>query len=116
MARRYSRAASKDVKSAMHRRKRGTLKRGKGARGGSVKKRKQAIAIGLSEDTKHGKKAPKRRSTVKTRKRASEYMRGYRAANREKVNEHARKYRETHPEEVRESKRKWREKTLALAA
>jgi len=62
MARRYSRAAAKDVKSAMHRRKRGTLKRGKGGRGGSVKSRKQAIAIGLSEARKKGKKVPKRRS------------------------------------------------------
>ena len=49
MARKYSRSASKDVKSVMHRRKRGTLKRGKGGRGGRVKSRKQAIAIGLSE-------------------------------------------------------------------
>jgi hypothetical protein len=49
MARKYSRSASKDVKSAMHRRKRGSLKRGKGGRGGTVKSRKQAIAIGLSE-------------------------------------------------------------------
>jgi hypothetical protein len=62
MARRYSRAAAKDVKSAMHRRKRGTLKRGKGGRGGSVKSRKQAIAIGLSEARKKGKKVPKQRS------------------------------------------------------
>jgi hypothetical protein len=63
MARRYSRAASKDVKSAMHRRKRGTLKRGKSGRGGSVKSRKQAIAIGLSEARKQGKKVPKQRSS-----------------------------------------------------
>jgi len=63
MARRYSRSASKDVKSAMHRRKRGTLKSGKGGRGGRVKSRKQAIAIGLSEARKKGKKVPKRRSS-----------------------------------------------------
>jgi len=60
MARRYSRGASKDVKSAMHRRKRGTLKRGKGGRGGKVRSRKQAIAIGLSEARKKGKKVPRR--------------------------------------------------------
>jgi Family of unknown function (DUF6496) len=60
MARKYSRAASRDVKSAMRRRKRGTLKRGKGGRGGKVKSRKQAIAIGLSEARRKGKKAPKR--------------------------------------------------------
>ncbi|HML12250.1 MAG TPA: DUF6496 domain-containing protein [Xanthobacteraceae bacterium] len=63
MARRYSRSASKDVKSAMHRRKRGTLKRGKGGRGGTVKSRKQAIAIGLSEARRKGKKVPRRRSS-----------------------------------------------------
>jgi hypothetical protein len=40
MARKYSRSASKDVKSAMDRRKRGTLKRGKSGRGGTVKSRK----------------------------------------------------------------------------
>jgi len=60
MARRYSRSASKDVKSAMHRRKRGTLKRGRGGRGGRVKSRKQAIAIGLSEARKKGKKVPRK--------------------------------------------------------
>jgi hypothetical protein len=60
MARRYSRSASKDVESAMRRRKRGTLKRGKGGRGGKVKSRKQAIAIGLSEARKKGKKVPRK--------------------------------------------------------
>jgi hypothetical protein len=63
MARRYSRSASKDVKSAMHRRKRGTLRRGKGGRGGRVKSRKQAIAIGLSEARKKGKKVPRKSSS-----------------------------------------------------
>jgi hypothetical protein len=62
MAREYSRSASKDVKSAMRKRKRGTLKRGKGGKGGTVKSRKQAIAIGLSEARKKGKKVPKRKS------------------------------------------------------
>jgi uncharacterized protein DUF6496 len=60
MARRYSRGASKDVKRAMYKRKRGTLKRGKGGRGGNVKSRKQAIAIGLSEARKKGKKVPRK--------------------------------------------------------
>ena len=57
MARKYSRGASRDVKSAMRRRKRGTLKRGKGGRGGKVKSRKQAIAIGLSEARKKGRRS-----------------------------------------------------------
>jgi hypothetical protein len=55
----YSRSAKKDVKSAMRRRKKGTLKSGKGGKGGTVKSRKQAIAIGLSEARKKGKKVPK---------------------------------------------------------
>ena len=63
MARKYSRGASKDVESAMRRRKKGTLKSGKGGRGGKVKSRKQAIAIGLSEARKKGKKVPKKRAS-----------------------------------------------------
>lgn len=62
---RYSRSARKDVKSAMRRRKKGTLKSGKGGKGGTVKSRKQAIAIGLSEARKKGKKVPRRKSARK---------------------------------------------------
>jgi hypothetical protein len=58
----YSSSARKDVKSAMRRRRKGTLKSGKGGKGGTVKSRKQAIAIGLSEARQKGKKVPKRRS------------------------------------------------------
>ena len=61
--RKYSRSASKDVKRAMHKRKRGTLKSGKGGKGGKVKSRKQAIAIGLSEARKKGKKVPRKRKS-----------------------------------------------------
>ena len=67
--RKYGKAASKSVKSAMHRRKRGTLKRGKSGHGGKVKSRKQAIAIGLSEARKKGAKVPRKRSS--SRKRSS---------------------------------------------
>jgi uncharacterized protein DUF6496 len=67
--RKYSRGASKSVKSAMHRRKKGTLKRGKSGHGGKVKSRKQAIAIGLSEARKKGAKVPRKRSS--SRKRSS---------------------------------------------
>ena len=56
---RYGRGASKSVKSAMRRRKRGTLKSGRS--GKSVTSRKQAIAIGLSEARKKGAKVPRRR-------------------------------------------------------
>ena len=65
----YSRSASKDVKSALHRRKKGTLKSGPGGKGGTVKSRKQAIAIALSEARKKGKKVPKRKSSAKSKKR-----------------------------------------------
>src|SRR6185503_6630248 len=42
-SRKYGKAASKSVKSAMRRRKKGTLTRGKAGRGGKVKSRKQAV-------------------------------------------------------------------------
>jgi hypothetical protein len=58
MARKYSRSASTKVKRAMHERKRGTLKSGRSGR--KVKSRKQAIAIGLSEARRAGKKVPKK--------------------------------------------------------
>jgi hypothetical protein len=61
MARKYSRGASKDVERAMRKRKRGTLKSGRSGR--KVKSRKQAIAIGLSEARKEGKKVPKKRKS-----------------------------------------------------
>ena len=63
MARKYSKSASKDVASAMRRRKRGTLKSGKGGKGGKVTSRKQAIAIGLSEARQKGKKVPRKRAS-----------------------------------------------------
>jgi hypothetical protein len=71
MARKYSKGASKDVERAMRKRKKGTLKSGKGGRGGKVKSRKQAIAIGLSEARKKGKKVPKRKSKKRRSKRKS---------------------------------------------
>jgi len=56
--RKYGEAASKSVASAMRREKKGTLKSGRGGKGGTVKSRKQAIAIGLSEARKKGAKVP----------------------------------------------------------
>jgi hypothetical protein len=53
----YSKAAGKSVKKAMHKKKRGKLKSGSGK---TVKSRKQAIAIGLSEARKKGAKVPKK--------------------------------------------------------
>ena len=58
--RKYGKAAGKTVANAMRRRKKGTLKSGKGGKGGTVKSRKQAIAIGLSEARKKGAKVPKK--------------------------------------------------------
>src|SRR5271155_4416904 len=59
---RYGKAAGKSVESAMHREKRGTLRSGKGGKGGRVTSRKQAIAIGLSEARKKGAKVPRKKS------------------------------------------------------
>ena len=59
--RRYSPSASKDVERVMRRRKRGTLRSGKGGKGGKVTSRKQAVAIALSEARKKGKKVPRKR-------------------------------------------------------
>jgi hypothetical protein len=61
--RRYGKAAGKRVESAMRRRKKGTLRSGKGGRGGKVKSREQAIAIGLSEARKKGAKVPSKKSS-----------------------------------------------------
>lgn len=58
--RKYSPAASKDVEKEMHRYKRGTARSGPGGRGGKVKSRKQAVAIGLSKARKAGKKVPRK--------------------------------------------------------
>jgi hypothetical protein len=52
---RYARSASRDVKGAMKKRKSGTLKSGSGRK---VKSRKQAVAIGLSEARRKGKRVP----------------------------------------------------------
>ena len=70
MARKYSKSASSDVKRTMKKRKAGTLRSGRS--GKKVKSRKQAIAIGLSEARKKGKKVPKRKTAKRrTRKKKS---------------------------------------------
>ncbi len=61
-ARKYGPKSKKTVASAMRRRKRGTLRSGKRGKGGKVKSRKQAIAIGLSEARRKGAKVrPKKK-------------------------------------------------------
>jgi hypothetical protein len=69
--RKYGKAASKRVESAMRRRKKGTLKSGPGGKGGKVKSRKQAIAIGLSEARKKGAKVPRKSSGRKSSRKKS---------------------------------------------
>ncbi|WP_311853775.1 DUF6496 domain-containing protein [Methylocella sp. CPCC 101449] len=55
--RRYSRSASDEVGSELHRAKRGTARTKSGAK---VNSRNQAVAIGLSKARKKGKKVPAR--------------------------------------------------------
>jgi hypothetical protein len=69
MARKYSRSASKDVEGAMRKRKKGTLKSGRSKK--KVKSRKQAIAIGLSEARRKGKKVPKKSKKKSSKKKSS---------------------------------------------
>jgi hypothetical protein len=57
----YGKKAKSKVKRAMHKRKAGTLKSGRS--GKTVKSRKQAIAIGLSEARKAGGKVPRKKSS-----------------------------------------------------
>jgi len=61
------------VKKVMHEYKHGELKSGKSGKGGKVKSRKQAIAIGLSEARKAGAKVPKKKAAKKksSRKKSS---------------------------------------------
>ncbi len=62
----YGRSASKNVESAMRRKKKGTLKSGRS--GKRVTSRKQAIAIGLSEAREKGAKVPRKGSRKGARK------------------------------------------------
>ena len=55
----YGEKSGKYVEKAMHEYKRGELKSGK--KGGKVKSRRQAIAIGLSEAREHGAEVPKKK-------------------------------------------------------
>ena len=59
MPRKYSKGAGRKVERVMHELKRGTLRSGSSGR--KVTSRKQAIAIGLSEARRAGKKVPKKK-------------------------------------------------------
>ena len=58
---RYGKKAQSKVEKTMRERKRGTLRSGRS--GKKVTSRKQAIAIGLSEARRAGKKVPKKRKS-----------------------------------------------------
>ena len=79
--RKYGKAASKRVASAMRRRKKGTLKSGKG-RHPKVKSREQAIAIGLSEARAKGAKVPRKRAAKKGGRKSAAKKGGRKTARR----------------------------------
>ena len=61
----YSKRAEEKIEEVMHEFKHGELKSGKGGKGGKVKSRKQAIAIGISEARKEGLKVPDEKASDK---------------------------------------------------
>jgi hypothetical protein len=58
----YSIKAQNKIEKVMHEFKEGSLKSGKNGKGGKVKSRKQAIAIGISEARKAGTKVPSKKT------------------------------------------------------
>ena len=64
----YGKKAQSTVRSAMKRKKSGTLRSGSGAK---VTSRKQAIAIGLSEARQKGAKVPSKKTSRTTAKKSS---------------------------------------------
>lgn len=61
----YGQKATEKVGKTMHEQKKGTLKSGRS--GKTVKSRKQAIAIGLSQARREGGKAPSKKSSSKSK-------------------------------------------------
>lgn len=55
----YSKRAQEKIEEVMHEFKHKELKSGKGGKGGTVRNRKQAIAIAISEARHEGLKVPK---------------------------------------------------------
>lgn len=58
----YSKKAQEKIEEVMHEFKHGELKSGKGGKGGIVKSRDQAIAIGISEARQAGLKVPRKKN------------------------------------------------------
>jgi hypothetical protein len=67
----YGKKAQEKVEDVMHEYKEGKLESGRGGKGGKVKSRKQAIAIGLSEARKAGAKVPRKKSTTRKKSTSS---------------------------------------------
>jgi hypothetical protein len=67
----YSKKSQDQVEKTMHKMHEGKLKSGKNGKGGTVKSRKQAIAIGLSEAREKGYKAPAKSKSSKGRKKST---------------------------------------------
>jgi hypothetical protein len=61
----YGKKTQEHVEDTMHRMKKGNLKSGKKGKGGTVKSRKQAIAIALSESREKGYKVPVKKKSAK---------------------------------------------------
>ena len=87
----YGRKASEKVERAMHERKRGTLK--SGGSGKTVRSRKQAIAIGLSEARREGGKVPLKRASAKKGRKTATQARKSTTAKRSRTTKTARKSR-----------------------
>lgn len=77
--RKYGKAASKSVETAMKKRANGTLHSGS-ASGPKVKSREQAIAIGLSEARAKGAKVPRKSSGKKSSAKKSSAKKSTRQA------------------------------------
>jgi len=87
--RKYSPSAGRDVELEMRRYERGTARSGKGGKGGKVKSRKQAIAIGLSKARRAGVKVPppkKGQASAKTRRSAESASRHGKGGHSHKTN------------------------------
>ncbi|MBC8088872.1 MAG: hypothetical protein H7Z40_16530 [Phycisphaerae bacterium] len=64
-ARKFGPKAVEKIGEVLHEFKEGQLKSGPGGKGGKVKRREQAIAIGISEARAEGDKVPKKRAAKK---------------------------------------------------
>ncbi len=84
----YGKKASTTVESAMHRRKKGTLRSGSGQK---VTDPKQAIAIGLSEAREKGAKVPSAKGRSTSTRAASTRRASTRASGAKKTASSARK-------------------------